>query len=81
MIGLDESHTPRDTGEKRKAERSGEVEQGLKKRQEDRGQGWKKVDKMGSRMIVRRVENRKKSRTRGKTKQKQSTKYTWLQEP
>ena len=31
MIGLDESHTPRDTGEKRKAERNGEVEQGLKK--------------------------------------------------
>ena len=32
MIGQYESHTPRDTGEKRKTERNGEIEQGLKKK-------------------------------------------------
>ena len=32
MIGQYESHTPRDTGEKRKTERNGEIEQGKKKR-------------------------------------------------
>ena len=33
MIGQYESHTPRDTGEKRKTERNGEIEQGLKKKE------------------------------------------------
>ena len=41
MIGQYESHTPRDTGEKRKTERNGEIEQGKKKKKK----GWHFIDR------------------------------------
>ena len=72
MIGLYESHTPRDNGQKRKAERNGEVEQGLKKKkgwqrpgiEEGRQNGVKNDSKAGRKLEEKLYKRQNKTKTK-----------------
>ena len=71
MIGLYESHTPRDKEEKRKAERNGEVEDGFKKKkgwqrpgiEEGRQNGVKNDSKAGRKQKEKLYKRQNKTKT------------------